>query len=203
MALKLGEIASIICDRISMFEICEMYGIEVRRNFVSCPFHHEKTASLHVNNKFYKCFGCGAGGNAIHFVERLFNLSFRDTVIKLDNDFALGLTNQNVSEEIKRKAKELQMKREKERAEAEEKARYIKELEDEYLTAWKYSLIYAPYPNICNWNINTDEYLVNQYLNNIDSRYLHALAELDRLADPAEIYGFKIEKWEAEQMFLK
>ena len=35
-----------------------------------CPFHHEKTPSFHVNisMNLYKCFGCGKGGDAIHFL---------------------------------------------------------------------------------------------------------------------------------------
>src|SRR5512140_1189565 len=35
-----------------------------------CPFHTEKTASfsVHQTHQFYKCFGCGAGGDVIKFV---------------------------------------------------------------------------------------------------------------------------------------
>lgn len=37
-----------------------------------CPFHSEKTPSFHVNPEkgFFHCFGCGAGGTAVKFVER-------------------------------------------------------------------------------------------------------------------------------------
>ncbi|MBP3392498.1 MAG: DNA primase [Clostridia bacterium] len=35
-----------------------------------CPFHNEKTASFSVNEskQIFKCFGCGKGGNVIHFI---------------------------------------------------------------------------------------------------------------------------------------
>ena len=47
-----------------------------------CPFHGEKTPSFHVHpdRGFFKCFGCGAGGDVITFVERLENLSYPEAV---------------------------------------------------------------------------------------------------------------------------
>jgi DNA primase len=43
-----------------------------------CPFHGEKTPSFHVHpdRGFFKCFGCGQGGDAIKFVQLLDNLPF-------------------------------------------------------------------------------------------------------------------------------
>jgi DNA primase len=45
-----------------------------------CPFHAEKTPSLHVHpdRGFFKCFGCGKGGDAIRFIMELENLRFPD-----------------------------------------------------------------------------------------------------------------------------
>ncbi len=50
-----------------------------------CPFHAEKTPSLHVHpdRGFFKCFGCGAGGDAITFVQRIENSPFGDVVRSL------------------------------------------------------------------------------------------------------------------------
>ena len=47
-----------------------------------CPFHHEKTASFHVdeNRQFYHCFGCGVSGNVITLVKELENIDFGDAV---------------------------------------------------------------------------------------------------------------------------
>ena len=47
-----------------------------------CPFHDEKTPSFNVNagNGFWKCFGCGKGGDLISFVEDKDNLSFVETI---------------------------------------------------------------------------------------------------------------------------
>jgi DNA primase len=43
-----------------------------------CPFHTEKTPSfsVHQTHQFYKCFGCGAGGDVIKFVMEIERLSF-------------------------------------------------------------------------------------------------------------------------------
>jgi DNA primase, catalytic core len=50
-----------------------------------CPFHHEKTPSFHVeqDKQFFKCFGCGEGGNAVHFMMKIENLPYIDAVHKL------------------------------------------------------------------------------------------------------------------------
>jgi DNA primase len=47
-----------------------------------CPFHQEKTPSFHVNRDkgFFKCFGCGAGGDVVKFVELQQKLSFPEAV---------------------------------------------------------------------------------------------------------------------------
>lgn len=47
-----------------------------------CPFHHEKTASFHVDDQkgFYYCFGCQAKGDAINFVCETENVSFIEAV---------------------------------------------------------------------------------------------------------------------------
>jgi len=47
-----------------------------------CPFHQEKTPSFSVNPSkgFYKCFGCGKGGNAFTFLMEMEGLSFPEAV---------------------------------------------------------------------------------------------------------------------------
>lgn len=53
------------------------------RNMVGlCPFHGEKTPSFNVNveNGFFHCFGCGAGGDVITFVRQIENLDYIDAV---------------------------------------------------------------------------------------------------------------------------
>ena len=47
-----------------------------------CPFHSERTPSLHVNDAtgLYHCFGCGAGGDAIRFIMASEGVGFTDAL---------------------------------------------------------------------------------------------------------------------------
>ena len=47
-----------------------------------CPFHQEKTASFHVDDKkgYYYCFGCHAKGDAISFVRETENVGFMEAI---------------------------------------------------------------------------------------------------------------------------
>jgi len=47
-----------------------------------CPFHQEKTPSFNVNQsrQFYKCFGCGVGGDVLKFVMEVDGLTFPETL---------------------------------------------------------------------------------------------------------------------------
>lgn len=50
-----------------------------------CPFHHEKTPSFSVSavKKFYYCFGCHAGGNAITFMMEYNKLPYMEALAEL------------------------------------------------------------------------------------------------------------------------
>lgn len=47
-----------------------------------CPFHHEKTPSFAVNEseQFYHCFGCGASGDVVKFVQEIESTDFMGAV---------------------------------------------------------------------------------------------------------------------------
>jgi DNA primase len=47
-----------------------------------CPFHQEKTASFHVDDRqgFYYCFGCHAKGDAISFIRETENVGFMEAI---------------------------------------------------------------------------------------------------------------------------
>jgi DNA primase len=79
-----------------------------------CPFHKEKTASFYVNPErgSYHCFGCGAHGDAISFVEQVEGLSFIDAVRRLAE--RLGLTIEESATEPERRQQAEQRRRQQE-----------------------------------------------------------------------------------------
>ncbi len=68
-----------IVDTISQYVQLKRKG----RNFFGlCPFHKEKSPSFSVSpdKQVFHCFGCGVGGNVIHFISKIENLDFKDTM---------------------------------------------------------------------------------------------------------------------------
>jgi len=58
-----------------------------------CPFHQEKTPSFNVNRDkgFFKCFGCGAGGDVVKFVEMTQKIAFPEAVRLLANRIGMPI----------------------------------------------------------------------------------------------------------------
>ena len=75
---------------ISVKQAAEHYGLKVNRNGMACcPFHNDRHPSLKLNEEYFFCFGCGAKGDVIDFVARLFDLSSYEATQKLAADFGL------------------------------------------------------------------------------------------------------------------
>ena len=75
---------------ISVKQAAEHYGLKVSHNGMACcPFHNDRHPSLKLNEDYFFCFGCGAKGDVIDLVARLFNLSSYEAAQKLAADFGL------------------------------------------------------------------------------------------------------------------
>ena len=68
-----------IIDVISQYVTLKRSG---RSYFGLCPFHNEKSPSFAVSpdKQIFHCFGCGVGGNVFHFVQKIENISFVESV---------------------------------------------------------------------------------------------------------------------------
>lgn len=71
-----------------------------------CPFHNEKTPSFVVSDtkQIFTCFGCGATGDVIEFVQRYHNLDFHDAVEKLAGEYGIEIKQSNTQGEKERAA---------------------------------------------------------------------------------------------------
>ena len=75
---------------ISVKQAAKHYGLNVNRNGMACcPFHNDRHPSLKLNEDYFFCFGCGAKGDVIDLVARLFDLTSLQAAQKLAADFGL------------------------------------------------------------------------------------------------------------------
>lgn len=79
---------------VDLVALLQAKGIELKKNgkswFGRCPFHADKNPSLSINpaKNLWQCFGCGAAGDVIRFVELIDQVDFKEAVRRLsDNGF--------------------------------------------------------------------------------------------------------------------
>ena len=85
------RIFEIVKENVNLWEAAELYGIDVNRySKALCPVHNDRHPSLYVADDHYYCFACGAHGDVIDFVSKLFQLSLYDAARKLAADFHLS-----------------------------------------------------------------------------------------------------------------
>ena len=72
-------------------QAAEHYGLKVNRSGMACcPFHNDRHPSLKLNEDYFYCFGCGAKGDVIDFVAKLFDLSSYEAAQRLVADFGIS-----------------------------------------------------------------------------------------------------------------
>jgi hypothetical protein len=77
-------------ENVTVRQAAEHYGLTVQRNgMCCCPFHRDLHPSMKLNEDYFFCFGCGAHGDVIDFVSRLFGISSYEAAKKLAYDFGL------------------------------------------------------------------------------------------------------------------
>ena len=69
---------------------------------VLCPFHKEKTPSMQITDRFFKCYGCDAKGSLIQFVQFSDNLTFVESILKLAKHFNTSIKDKDISSYMKK-----------------------------------------------------------------------------------------------------
>ena len=78
----------LVKQNICVPDAAEHYGLQVNRNgMCSCPFHEDRHPSMKLNERYFYCFGCGATGDVIDLVARLFALSSYEAAQKAGTGF--------------------------------------------------------------------------------------------------------------------
>ena len=77
-------------ESVTVLQAAEHYGVEVQRNgMCRCLFHDDWHPSMKLNEEYFYCFGCGATGDVIDFVARLFDLTSLQAAQKMAYDFGI------------------------------------------------------------------------------------------------------------------
>ena len=75
---------------VTVKQAAEYYGCKVNRgDMICCPFHDDRHPSMKLNERYFYCFGCGATGDVIDLVARLFGLSSFEAAQKLAQNFGI------------------------------------------------------------------------------------------------------------------
>jgi len=91
MAIERERIEAIKRD-VDLAALVRAKGIERKKNgksyFGLCPFHDDTNSSLSINptKNLWQCFGCGAAGDVIRFVELIDKVTFPEAVSQLMAD---------------------------------------------------------------------------------------------------------------------
>ena len=76
---------------VTVKQAAALYGLPITTTGMTrCPFHEDHTPSMKLNDTYYYCFGCGATGDVIDLIARIFNLSSLQAARKLVHDFDLS-----------------------------------------------------------------------------------------------------------------
>ena len=90
-------------NSVTVKQAAERYGYKINRSdMICCPFHDDHHPSMKLNRDYFYCFGCGATGDVIDFVVRLFGLSSYEAAKKLAYDFGIDPDNPPVAMALKK-----------------------------------------------------------------------------------------------------
>lgn len=96
MANSFEEAVSLIKDRLDIVDVVSQYVVLKKSGanyWGICPFHNDKKPSMSVSPSkgIFKCFSCGAGGDALHFLVKIQNREYKEVIFELAEKFGIEL----------------------------------------------------------------------------------------------------------------
>lgn len=96
MANSFEEVISQIKDRLDIVDVVSQYVVLKKSGanyWGICPFHNDKKPSMSVSPSrgIFKCFSCGAGGDALSFLVKIQNREYKDVILELAEKYGIEL----------------------------------------------------------------------------------------------------------------
>ena len=94
MANSFEDVISQIKDRLDIVDVVSQYVVLKKSGanyWGLCPFHNDKKPSMSVSptRGIFKCFSCGAGGDALNFLVRIQNREYKDVILELAEKYGI------------------------------------------------------------------------------------------------------------------
>ena len=97
--IQRNDIVEIVSEYVKLKRVGSRYS-------ALCPLHNDKKSpslSISPDKQLFHCFGCGAGGNVIHFIMGMENLDFMDALKYLADRVHLPMPERNSSGDGKKR----------------------------------------------------------------------------------------------------
>lgn len=136
----------IIKDRLTMDEVLRQYGYTPKKR-MPCPLHSGVDKNFEIKGKHWRCYSHCGNGDTISFVQKLFGLSFPDTLKKIDEDFNLGLfecIGNRKSLDIARQSYQRKKERERQKKEIKDVKNRYWDIFGEWVRLDRNKTLYAP-----------------------------------------------------------
>lgn len=79
-------------ERVSAQDAARRYGLTFdRRGWCLCPFHQDRHPSMSFKGARYRCWSCGANGDAVDLVRHLYGITYWEAAGRINEDFSLNL----------------------------------------------------------------------------------------------------------------
>lgn len=141
----------------TMPEVMQSYGIKIRNNMCSCPFHgNDRHPSMKVFKTGANCFTCGWNGDIFSFVMQMDGVDFKTAFKKLGGSYAMYNN--------EKEHRQANIRLQSQKAKIEQKKRYDESLKNELSKAIQIcrraAEIYEPFSDGWTYAKNKLQYLL-------------------------------------------